>query len=237
MEDGGRSVAPTCGPDYHELMAVGIHEARRPLALAHGYLQMLLDGSLGDLPDQQDRALQRIGEKLAEARAQLDRIEVVTRLQQPSIETVDVVLEDEVRDAVARGAAKADLLGGRLEFAPHGETRARVDRTLLTQVLDNLIDNALTYSDGPPHAWVEISDSAPPSVRVTDSGPGFSAEAAAHAFDRGYRAHPEDEQRPGSGLGLYLSRSAAERMGGSLRLEASPPRGGASFVLELSEAS
>lgn len=232
MEKSGQGAPSTCRPDYQELMAVGIHEARRPLALAHGYLQMLLESSAGD----HNLALQRIGEKLAEARGQLDRIEVVARLQRPSIETVGVVLEDEVEEAVARGAAKADLLGGRLEFAPGGETRACADRTLLTQVLDNLIDNALTYSTPPPRARVEIFDAPGPSIRVVDSGPGFSPESALHAFDRGYRAHPEDDQRPGSGLGLYLSRSAAERMGGSLRLEAPRPGAGASFVLQLAPA-
>ncbi len=218
---------------YDDLLAAGLHETRRPLALAQGYLEMLRDGSLGSLSSEQRRALDRVEEKVAEARGQLDRIQVISRLQRHSVDAVDVVLEDEVRHAVARGSAKADLLGGCVQFTPDGRTRARVDRALLTQVLDNLVDNALTYTEPPPCAWVEVVPTPAPSVRVHDAGFGFSETAAAHAFDPGYRAHPEDSRRPGTGLGLYLSRSAAERMGGSLRLESTRPGAGSTFRLEL----
>ena len=222
---------------YDELLAAGLHETRRPLALAQGYLEMIRDGSLGSLTSEQRRALDRIDEKVAEARAQLDRIHVISRLQRDSVDAVDVVLEDEVRHAVERGTAKADLLGGRVSFTPDGKTRARVDRALLTQVLDNLVDNALTYTDGPPCAWVEVTTSPSPAVRVHDSGFGFTKAAAEHAFDPGYREHPEDSRRPGTGLGLYLSRSAAERMGGSLVLENTRPGAGSTFCLQLAPAS
>lgn len=233
MQNSGGTVPPTDETEYHDLLAAGVHEARRPLALIRGYVETLRDGSLGPLSADQGHALQRIAEKVAEVRAQLDRIDVVARLQRPVIHTVDVVLEDEVRQAVERGAAKADLLGGRLDFESAKQTNARADRTLLTQILDNLIDNALTYARDRPSARVEVLDGATPAIRVSDTGPGLSPEAAARAFERGYREHPEDDDRPGSGIGLYLSRNAAERMGGSLELDPPEDGTGASFVLRL----
>lgn len=218
---------------YEDLLAEGVHETRRPLALAHGYVEMLRDGSLGALNDNQQRALDRIDEKVTEARGQLDRIRVISRLQRDSVDPVDVVLEDEVRQAVARGSAKADLLGGQVRFIPNGNTRAHVDRALLTQVLDNLVDNALTYTDAVPSACLEICATPRPSIRVRDTGFGFSDAVADHLFEAGYRVHPDDTRRPGSGLGLYLSRRAAERMGGSLELESSEAGTGSTFLLEL----
>lgn len=218
---------------YQDLMAEGVHESRRPLALAHGYVEMLRDGSLGALNENQQRALNRIDEKVAEARAQLERIHVISRLQRDSVDAVDVVLEDEVRRAVARGTAKADLLGGQVHFTSDKRTRAHADRALLTQVLDNLVDNALTYTDSPPSACIEVRATPRPSVLVHDTGFGVSAGGAAHLFEAGYRAHPDDGRRPGSGLGLYLSRRAAERMGGSLELQSSRLGAGSTFLLQL----
>ncbi len=221
---------------YEDLMAEGAHETRRPLALAHGYVDMLRDGSLGALNDNQRRALDRIGEKIAEARGQLERIHVLARLQRDAVDAVDVVLEEEVRQAVARGTAKADLLGGQVHFTPGGRTKAHCDRALLTQVLDNLVDNALTYTNSPPSACLEIRATPRPAVLVHDTGFGVSVAGAAHLFEAGYRGRPDDGRRPGSGLGLYLSRRAAERMGGSLQLASSRPGAGSTFLLELAPA-
>lgn len=230
------SLPPLDEASYGDLLAAGVHETRRPLALAHGYVEMLRDGSLGRLNANQRKALERIDEKVAEARAQLERIHVISRLQRDSVEPVDLVLEDEVRQAVSRGAAKADLLGGQVHFSPGGPTRAHADRALLTQVLDNLVDNALTYTDSVPSACIEVDATPRPLVRVRDQGFGFSDVGAAHLFEAGFRAHPDDSRRPGSGFGLYLSRRAAERMGGTLRLEATRLGAGSTFVLLLRPA-
>ena len=217
-----------------DLLTAGFHEAQRPLALIQGYLAILQHESLGALSAQQQRALYRIGEKVAEACDQLERIHAIARLHRDSIDVVHLVLEDEVRLAVERGTAKADLLTGSLRFTPNQTTRVRADRVLLRQILDNLIDNALTYTDFPPAVWIEVDATPRPSVRIHDSGQGFSPAAATRAFEAGYRVHPQDVRRPGSGLGLNLSRRAASRMGGSLELEETHEGTGSTFLLQLS---
>ena len=219
-----------------DLLASGIHETRRPLTLVRGYAQMIRDRSLGPLTDAQEQALRRIDEKLAEANAQLERLDTVVRVATRLQDCRSLAVDEEVRHAIRRAGAKSELLGGTMEPHLAPGTVAFADAALLARILDNLLDNALTYSDGPPEVTVEVGQQETPFVRVSDHGFGLSVRGAAKLFGRSFRDRPRDDRRPGSGLGLYLSRRAAENMGGTLGLERSSPGGGATFRLDLRRA-
>jgi signal transduction histidine kinase len=110
------------------------------------------------------------------------------------------------------------------------------------QILINLIGNAIAYA--PASTTVTISAAAVGEGRVAvcvaDEGPGVSPEQAARIFDKFERLgcdsagdeHEESGNDKGSGLGLYISRSLAKAMDGSLTVERAPG-GGALFRLEL----
>jgi signal transduction histidine kinase len=219
--------------EVDDVLAGGIHETRRPLALARGYLQMLTDGSLGELNDGQRRAAERIEEKLLEAQEQLEHLEVLSRLGVAHTELGPVVLEDAVRAAVARAQAKADIRHGSIELRGRSDVRGVADGALLERILDNLLDNALTYSPGPPEIVAEIGMDGSPYIRVQDCGGGISPEVAPHIFSKWFRGDAVDTSRPGSGLGLYLSRQAAQQMDAALDLEWTKPGVGTSFRLSL----
>jgi signal transduction histidine kinase len=216
-----------------DLLASSIHETRRPLGLARGYTQMLYDESLGPLTDPQRRALERIEEKLREASDELARLDKIANLQTRALNRRNVVIGDEVRDAVRRATAKSELRGGMIDVRSDETVVAQADRTLVARILDNLLDNALTYSDGAPEVAVEVGWEDGPFVKVSDHGFGLSEDGIEAVFTRSFRDRPADVGRPGSGLGLYLSRRAAEQMGGWLTLERSLPGGGATFRLDL----
>jgi len=107
------------------------------------------------------------------------------------------------------------------------------DRFQVDRIVDNLINNAISY--GGPSPWVRLSvDPAdPPAIRVEDHGVGISAELHSRIFDRFFRI---DTRVPGTGFGLHVGRVLAAACGGSLRLERSVPGEGSLFRLELPAA-
>ena len=107
------------------------------------------------------------------------------------------------------------------------------DADRIQQVLVNLIDNAVKYGD---ETTVSVRvESAPAAVRVvvSDAGPGILPADRERIFEKFYRGDPQLTHAPGgTGLGLYISRELARRMGGRLDL-GSRETDGAEFVLEL----
>jgi two-component system sensor histidine kinase KdpD len=113
---------------------------------------------------------------------------------------------------------------------PGGLPLVRADAVLLSQLLENLVDNALKYSEGPVELRVQAQADAL-CVDVLDRGPGIADADLPHVFDTFYRGAQVRSQR-GAGLGLAVGRSIAELHGGSLTVR---PRegGGSRFRLSL----
>ena len=111
------------------------------------------------------------------------------------------------------------------------------DATRLRQVLLNLLSNAIKYNR--PGGRVEVSawhtqatDGDRVHVRVADTGRGMTAEQVQHLFEPFNRLGAESSAIEGSGIGLTIARSLAERMGGRLQVQ-SEPGSGTVFELEL----
>ncbi len=123
----------------------------------------------------------------------------------------------------------ADAAGIVLEAGPV-EARVRVDADRFTQVLTNLVGNAVKFTPRGGLVRVEavVRDGAA-EVSVTDTGPGIPREAQETVFERFRQLDESDvRQRDGSGLGLAISRSLVEHQGGRIWVDSEPGHG-ASF--------
>jgi len=99
------------------------------------------------------------------------------------------------------------------------------DRRALRLLLENLVDNALKYAEGPPHVTAQALRSADHAVaRIKDRGLGFPSGSGDALFTRFHRG---DTGRPGNGLGLALARAIARGHGGDVRLASDGPGRGA----------
>jgi signal transduction histidine kinase len=109
-----------------------------------------------------------------------------------------------------------------------------VDPDRMTQVLGNLLSNALRYT--PKGGTVTLAASLLEheiEIRVQDTGPGIEAEDIQHVFDRFYRADKSRQRDSGGlGLGLAIAKSIVENHGGRIWAE-SPDDSGTTFVIML----
>jgi signal transduction histidine kinase len=221
------------------LIAMVNHELRNPLASLSGNLQ-LAARYFG-----RDELRARVPGLIDEARNQITRLVrladdllVISR----SIETFEVApVALDLRAAVeaaAHRAAASDPQRGISLVLPPAPVFVTADPTRLDQILDNLLVNALKYT--PRTAPVEILASTDPRsgrglVRVRDHGKGIPLADRQHIFERFTRGSGS-RTASGMGLGLYVSRELAVRMGGRVMLEESSENGSV-FSVELPLAS
>jgi two-component system, sensor histidine kinase RegB len=166
--------------------------------------------------------LQLIRAEVDRCRAILDQMGARAGEAAPAApEPIDVAgLLDEVRAQLPPGEA-ARLV---LRCAPGAALSA--PRGALRQVLGNLVRNALAASAAPVQLEVEDAGAAL-RLRVRDEGSGMSAAVLARAGEPFFTTK---EPGKGMGLGLFLARSFAERLGGALELESAPGRGTAATL-------
>jgi signal transduction histidine kinase len=161
--------------------------------------------------------------ELDAALAEMDRLErTVTDLlsyarEATAGESVDLDLADLARRHAASWKALFDRAGRRLVVDAPGPVPARASPGAIGQVLDVLLENALTHGDGP--ARVAVSDDGRRAlISVEDEGRGIAPDLAAHIFERGASA------AGGTGIGLHLAQVLAGTEGGQLLLaRAAPP--------------
>jgi signal transduction histidine kinase len=220
-------------------LSMAAHELRTPLSVITGYLSMLQDGSIP--VDRSQRAISMLVTKAKELNAIVNDLLIAARVEAGTVEvqmsTAD--LRDLVREAITRAEPRIDLL--KAQVACHAGDEpvfVQADRRQVARILDNLLNNALTYSRGEPKVEITVAGGDHPEVRIEDQGVGIPEEARPHIFERFYRLdHPDLGPQPGTGLGLYIGRELAQRHGGSLYLERSELDKGSLFVLRLPSAA
>jgi PAS domain S-box-containing protein len=114
------------------------------------------------------------------------------------------------------------------------------DEQHLTTILNNLLDNAVKYSNEHHEILIEVNQDPKKSqaiISVQDQGIGISPEHQPKIFDRFYRIQAQDSQSVyGYGLGLYISKNLVEAMGGTIWVNSDPGEGSRfSFTLPLME--
>lgn len=214
------------------------HELRSPLTAVIGYSELLQDEAQLEGEDlAAAAAIFNAGEHLMELTNDLlDITRIESGQMQMTIEPVR--LESVLLSAVEMMTPLAARTGVTLSL-PEQSSRSfvRADLRRLTQAVVNLLSNAIKYNR--PHGQVCIDVTKSPTtgrvrLSVGDSGMGIDRENLARLFQPFERLGAESTDVNGAGLGLALTRSLVEQMGGTIDVESEVGHG-TTFSIELTE--
>ena len=215
-----------------ELLSFAAHELKGPLhviGMACHLIetrarcgQPVEETNLQQLRRQVAKLARLINELLDFSRAREGRIELVR-------EPIDLI---EIARAAARHAAETRPADVRVE-APPGQLVVPADRIRVTEVIDQLVDNALRFTPSGTRIEVTVAGGRQPLVTVADRGPGVSPSERPKLFEP-HIAHRGEARAAGQGLGLglHIAREIARLHGGDLEFSPVKPSG-ASFTLRL----
>ena len=209
-------------PEDNELdfIAFAAHELRGPITVIRGYLDVL-DLEMGDTfaPDQKElmkrlivsanRLTSYINNILNTSK--FDRRHLILHLSEESMTDVYNIISD---DMTLRASSQNRLLSVAI---PTDLPTIAADRSSLSEVVSNLIDNAIKYSNegGAIAVSAQVKDKFV-EVAIADHGIGMPANVVGNLFHKFYRSHRSRETVAGTGIGLYICKAIVESHGGKI---------------------
>jgi K+-sensing histidine kinase KdpD len=210
------------------------HELRSPMAAVIGAARTLQDRWRSLTPEQRESFLALIADETNRLATLISDVLDTSRIEAGTFtySFSDVDIGELIRESVAAAEVGQDEVRVRAE-ASDRLPPVRGDRARLRQVLVNLIDNAVKYSEAGGAVEVRAyPDDGRIRIDVCDRGPGIPYDQQKVIFEKFGRATAAGKVKPGTGLGLFIARSIAEAHGGTLHVASTPNRG-ATFTLAL----
>ncbi|HLQ28180.1 MAG TPA: PAS domain-containing sensor histidine kinase [Ktedonobacteraceae bacterium] len=207
------------------------HELRTPLNSVHGFIDLLLQGHMGEMTAEQQKYLGYAGEGVQQLISIVEDILFMSRsdVGQFEIKQEKVnlrVLARQVVSSLEPQAHKSSVFLNK--DIPSPTPLLYVDPQRMKQVLNNLVTNAIKFT--PPEGTVTIRasyyDEQFTMISVADTGYGIPAEDRQHVFERFYQSnHMQQSKMGGYGLGLSIARLIVEQHGGTIGFDSSTNRG------------
>jgi signal transduction histidine kinase len=235
IEEKGRELE-VASKHKSQFLANMSHELRTPLNAILGYTELILDSIYGEVPEKAHAVLERVQINGRHLLGLINDVLDLSKIEagQLTLSLGDYSLGDVVHGVVAavEPLAAEKRLAFRAEVAP-GLPPGRGDERRLSQVLLNLVGNAIKFTD---KGEVKINASAANgsfTVAVCDTGPGIAASDQAKIFEEFQQAdNSSTRQKGGTGLGLAIAKRIIEMHGGRLWVESSLGQGSTfSFTL------
>ena len=224
VEDLGRSLA---GQEKlrRRLMVDVAHELRTPLTVTRTQIEAIADGILEPTPERLTLCVNEM-ERLADL---IGNIDALTRLEAETlaIHTERTDMKSFLEPVIESFGPVFDKAGITLTANLGGNCACEIDRDNFRHIIDNLLSNALRYTNPQGRVNVKLFRQGKNiTIEVSDTGIGISEKDLPNIFERFYRA---DESRArvtgGSGVGLAIVKASVEAHGGSITVESEKGKG------------
>ncbi len=219
-----------------EFVSIASHELRTPMTAIKGLISMIFEGDFGpinkeiqdplnDIATSTERLIELVNDMLDVSRIEAGRLKLTFE---------DVSLNSIVSEMVKLLTPLAKQKGIELKIEPFEDKKIHADPGKVKEILNNLIGNSIKFTDkGEITVKVEQRENLM-CVLVSDTGMGISKEDQARLFNKFSQISDNQLGRPkGTGLGLYISREFARKMGGDLWIESSEAGRGSVFAFTL----
>ena len=207
------------------------HELRTPLAVIIGYIECITDGLYGEIETKHREILQVVAKQSTHLKNMIDQILIYSRLEagkQP-IRVEELNLTKVLGDLKDTFEFLCRQKGLELVWESHRESIVvRSDATRLKEVISNLLQNAVKYTDkGTVTVRAEKLPTNSVMVEVEDSGMGISETHLASIFEPFMQVHKtsSENSRGGIGLGLSIVKKHLEQIGGTISVRSELGKG------------
>jgi len=202
------------------------HDLRAPLRAINGFAEILSKRYRTVLDEKGSHYLDNIVAASAHMGRLIEDLLTYSRLGQSAIILKPIALSEVMEIVIRNLAARASEQGVKIQVASNLPL-VTGDRTLLSQIFTNLLDNAITYRrpDLPgvvTLSWVAVGETV--VISVSDNGIGIDAAHFERIFEVFQRLHTQ-EQYPGTGVGLAVVMRATQLQRGAVRVESTLGKG------------
>lgn len=197
------------------------HELKTPLASIREGVELMRDGTLGELSDRQAEVVEILQENSLELLALIENLLNFAAWQQhrSKLDYSRFALDTVASEVVQRHSLTIERK--KLQIRPAYETcHLMADRDQMRLLFDNLITNAIKYSPVGGIIHIDITcSSATVSIRIADEGPGIPEQEREHVFNPFYQSTlPARSHVQGTGIGLSVVREVARAHGGGIHV-------------------
>jgi len=221
-------------------VSLAVHELRTPITVLRGYVEVFEDELGPTLDDEGREFLQKMQISANMLSTFVNNILNVVRIDNDEMkvhmtkENWITILNNASKEFAIRAQARQRKL---LVSFPTDLPPIAADRVSIYEVLSNLVDNAIKYSN--PEGEIIISTYVKENMietTIQDNGIGIPINVIDHLFDKFYRSHRSRDNVGGTGLGLYLSKAIVEAHGGMIWVKSTEGKGSTfGFTLPLYE--